>query len=330
MTTKPPHLARLLIRLIPPPDREFIEGDLEEEFARRAARGGFRAGSWYWREALATVPWFAGSSLQRLRRAVTTSDLPRRALAMAVYLGTPAPTPRTPAFGSRLIASRPIRQEGIFRNGMMSMLCHVAFLGSLIYSTVGNAVEPPPPEVQILTTYRESVEDPTQPPPEPDEVAPEEVEIDVFTVPPEIPPVIPPPGQTRIDPDELYRELLREVQDTTDDRASDEPVGIGERPTFTPFEVAPRMTNREEVGRALEREYPALLRDAGIGGTVEVWFHLDERGVVQDVQVNAGSGQPSLDEAALRVARIVEFSPALNRDRPVPVWVSIPITFQTR
>jgi protein TonB len=90
------------------------------------------------------------------------------------------------------------------------------------------------------------------------------------------------------------------------------------------------MQNRDEVSRALEREYPSLLRDAGVGGRVDVWIRLDERGVVQDAQVNASSGQPSLDEAALRVARIIRFSPAMNRDQPVPVWVSIPITFQVR
>ena len=51
---------------------------------------------------------------------------------------------------------------------------------------------------------------------------------------------------------------------------------------------------------------------------------------MQNAQVNASSGQPTLDEAALRVARIMEFSPAMNRDKTVPVWVKVPITFQVR
>ena len=90
------------------------------------------------------------------------------------------------------------------------------------------------------------------------------------------------------------------------------------------------MRNRDEVARVLVSEYPPLLRDAGVGGRVEVWIRLDDQGAVQDAQVRQSSGQPSLDEAALRVARIIEFSPAMNRDQAVPVWVSIPITFQTR
>ena len=34
-----------------------------------------------------------------------------------------------------------------------------------------------------------------------------------------------------------------------------------------------------------------------------------------------------MDDAALRVARVYRFSPALNRDERVAVWVTFPITF---
>jgi len=101
-------------------------------------------------------------------------------------------------------------------------------------------------------------------------------------------------------------------------------------PTFTPFTVAPSILNRDEVVRAMEREYPPLLRDAGIGGTVKVYFFIDENGTVQDTRIDQSSGHQALDEAALKVANIYRFSPALNRDKKVPVWVSFPITFQVR
>ena len=101
-------------------------------------------------------------------------------------------------------------------------------------------------------------------------------------------------------------------------------------PMFTPYTVAPNYTNSAEVRSALESEYPPLLRDAGIGGTVQVWFFIDENGVVRKSVVNEGSGHAALDEAALRVAPVFKFTPALNRDKAVPVWVSLPITFGTR
>ena len=107
-------------------------------------------------------------------------------------------------------------------------------------------------------------------------------------------------------------------------------VDISAAPRFTPFTVAPDILNRVEVIRAMEREYPPLLRDAGIGGTVQVFFFIDEEGVVQQFQVNVTSGHQALDDAALAVAGVYRFSPALNRDKRVPVWVSFGITFQVR
>lgn len=110
----------------------------------------------------------------------------------------------------------------------------------------------------------------------------------------------------------------------------EEAVDISAAPTFTPFTVRPDLTNEREVQRALEREYPPILRDAGIGGTVQVHFFIDEEGSVQRTLVAQTSGHASLDEAALRVANVFQFTPALNLDKVVPVWIAIPITFQTR
>jgi len=105
---------------------------------------------------------------------------------------------------------------------------------------------------------------------------------------------------------------------------------IAAAPTFTPFTVRPDIKNRDAVARAMEREYPPLLRDAGIGGTVNVWFFINESGEVQRTLVNESSGHKALDDAAIKVADIIEFTPALNRDKRVPVWISLPITFTTR
>lgn len=100
-------------------------------------------------------------------------------------------------------------------------------------------------------------------------------------------------------------------------------------PTFTPFTVRPDLKNRQDVQAALVAEYPPLLRDAGVQGTVNVWFFIRDDGGVGDVRIQESSGHPALDEAALRVARAMAFTPALNRGEPVPVWVAFPITFRS-
>lgn len=104
---------------------------------------------------------------------------------------------------------------------------------------------------------------------------------------------------------------------------------LREGPTFTPFTVAPSILNRTEIVAAMNAEYPPLLRGAGIGGSVVVYMFVNELGKLEEVRLHKSSGHRALDEAALAVAELYEFSPARNRDEPVPVWVQFPITFQT-
>lgn len=113
--------------------------------------------------------------------------------------------------------------------------------------------------------------------------------------------------------------------------AAADPEGeLSAAPAFTPYTVAPQLKNAAEVVRALETEYPALLRNAGVGGQVLIHFFIDAEGVVQDTRVATSSGHEALDAAALRVGAVFEFSPALNLDVPTPVWIALPITFQAR
>jgi len=67
-----------------------------------------------------------------------------------------------------------------------------------------------------------------------------------------------------------------------------------------------------------------------VGGAVRVWIFIETDGAVLDARIDRSSAQPALDEAALRVARTMRFSPALDGDEKVPVWVSVPITFTVR
>lgn len=99
---------------------------------------------------------------------------------------------------------------------------------------------------------------------------------------------------------------------------------------WTPYTVGPSILNTAEVVRAMERVYPPFLRDAGVGGTVHVRFHIDAEGVVQDFRIDRTSGHDALDEAALSIADVYRFRPALNRDHTVAVWVTFPITFRVR
>lgn len=132
-------------------------------------------------------------------------------------------------------------------------------------------------------------------------------------------------------------------------------------PGLTPFTVAPAITNPDVVREAIERYYPPTLRGQGMGGSVPVWILVDTNGAVADVRLVQGSGQDDsegsqvppgfernpvenlpppggseseplepqdpLQSAALKVAAVMEFSPARNRNMPVAVWIQKPVTF---
>ncbi len=112
--------------------------------------------------------------------------------------------------------------------------------------------------------------------------------------------------------------------------AAPEDADLSAAPVFTPMTVKPEILNRGEVLQALMRLYPPVLRDAGIGGTVEVWFFISEDGTVIDSRVSEPSTHIQLNEAALEVANVFKFSPALNRETIVQVWIRLPITFEVR
>ena len=105
---------------------------------------------------------------------------------------------------------------------------------------------------------------------------------------------------------------------------------ISAAPVWTNVDIYPDLKNRDEMAGLLRRWYPSLLRDAGIGGTTKLWFFIDETGKVVKTQVHTSSGHLALDEAAKKVADKLVFSPAMNRDKAVPVWVALDIKFETR
>lgn len=99
-------------------------------------------------------------------------------------------------------------------------------------------------------------------------------------------------------------------------------------PVFTPFTRAPALRNGTEVNAAILREYPTRLRTLGVEGKVLLYFLIDGQGQVREARVARSSGRAEFDEAALRVARVFAFSPALRQDHPTPVWIALPVTFR--
>lgn len=251
--------------------------------------------------------------------------------AQANAASAPVPKEHRPTFGGGLLASKPSRNKGVTSATLISTTIHVLAVGAAVWSTLGRSVETEEDEVTVVELTQEFQPPPPPPPPPVDQPQVATQNFQTLSVPDIVPAEIPPPGEVTFRASDFTGQGVQTDGSSDGSDAEDEPVvAIGETPSFTPFTVAPQLRNRAEVGRALEREYPPLLRDAGVGGQVEVWIRISDAGQVEAVQVNQSSGHAALDAAALEVGQVMEFTPAMNRDRQVPVWVSIPITFQVR
>ncbi|MHB8904936.1 MAG: TonB family protein [Melioribacteraceae bacterium] len=82
-----------------------------------------------------------------------------------------------------------------------------------------------------------------------------------------------------------------------------------------------------ELISKLNPEYPKLAKLAGIEGTVYLKLLIDEKGNVVKAKVEQGV-KDMIDESALKAAKKAKFSPAILNNKPVKVWVILPVAFK--
>lgn len=86
------------------------------------------------------------------------------------------------------------------------------------------------------------------------------------------------------------------------------------------------LEKQPQVLRRVLPEYPDSARRALVEGRVYVRILLDRRGRVE--RVGETTGPAPLRAAAILAARQWEFTPAVQNDRTVKVWISLPFAFQ--
>lgn len=112
-------------------------------------------------------------------------------------------------------------------------------------------------------------------------------------------------------------------------------------PVATPFDHAPEVLNRNQVEAAVIRivyevdqrirEFnERMTRAQSAGGTTLLWVYISPTGTVENALVKKTSGNTDLDNSALQVAKIMRFSPALNKGQAVDAWLEVPIKFRNR
>jgi protein TonB len=84
----------------------------------------------------------------------------------------------------------------------------------------------------------------------------------------------------------------------------------------------------EEFPEAITKvtpEYPDLARQSSMEGTVVVQALVGKDGRVKDTKI--AKSNPVFDQAAEKAVKQYVFKPALSNNKPVAVWVAVPIRF---
>tara|TARA_B100001250_G_scaffold377729_1_gene367036 strand:- start:4635 stop:5249 length:615 start_codon:yes stop_codon:yes gene_type:complete len=140
----------------------------------------------------------------------------------------------------------------------------------------------------------------------------------------------PPPARPSIpvpsDDEDIADDLTLDELDFDDFSNMDAPPPppSGPKVAFIPYDLAPRPKS------AIRPIYPEIAQEAGIEGVVVVQAFIDEKGRVKETIILKGVPNTGLDEAAMEAIRKTKFQPAEQRERPVAVWISIPVNFRLK
>ncbi len=144
-------------------------------------------------------------------------------------------------------------------------------------------------------------------------------------------------GQARFNPARVgTRTVVKRLQLPIAFKLSSRPTGNGQvtprgpTPTTSPMgdTIPPAITDefRRQLARTLEREYPPLLRDAGVEGQAIIDFTVDEQGIPRDVKVERATHE-AFGKAGVAVMREARFNPARVGSTAVAKRIQIPIGF---
>ncbi|MBW3570487.1 MAG: TonB family protein [Gemmatimonadetes bacterium] len=249
---------------------------------------------------------------------------------------------------NKLVASEGRRNTGFWspKNMVISGVLHVVLVGGLL--AAGVEAEQRRQKSEELVDFVEIEEEkpqepepekpkePEPPPPEPEpQAAPPVVKGTQMLVPPqEPPPVIAPPSanEQAVKAEDfsgqgaeggVAKGVAGGVAQSTVQRETPPDEGTYE---LSAVEELPRPTNTSDLTRQLARNYPPLLRDAGVTGTVHVRMGVQPDGRVDESSIQiTNSTHEQFNDPTIRAVRVLRFRPAKVNGRPVPVWVDLPI-----
>ncbi len=203
--------------------------------------------------------------------------------------------------------------------GSYVLLCILSFGGFLL-------IKRAPKETSVIVVpYREIA----APPPLTDNAPPPQVAIATPVAPPTVGVAVPvpdaeaPPEQTIAS----QEEISAQTQSAPTTEGGDQQIVV-QPPSEDELPKLGEYVYFEEMPEAITKvppNYPDIAREAGVDGTVAIQVLVGKDGKVKDTKVVKSI--PMLDAAAVAAVKQWVFKPALSNNKPVAVWVQIPVKF---
>ena len=174
----------------------------------------------------------------------------------------------------------------------------------------------------IVVPYRELA----APPPLTQNEPPPQVQVQQQVAPPTMGVAVPVPDAEA--PPEQTIASQEEISQVTPGVASDGDNIVVAPPTEDELPKFGEYVYVEELPEAVSKvnpTYPDIAREAGVDGTVMVQALVGKDGKVKDTRVVKSI--PMLDQAAENAVKQWVFKPALSNNKPVAVWVAVPVRF---
>jgi protein TonB len=174
----------------------------------------------------------------------------------------------------------------------------------------------------IVVPYRELA----APPPLTQNEPPPQVQVAVPVTPPTVGVAVPVPDAEA--PPEQTIASQEEIAQTTPGVSTGEGDLVVAPPSEDELPKLGEYVYVEELPEAITKvppEYPDLARSANVDGTVLVQALVGKDGHVKDAKVVKSIAM--LDDAAVKAVRQWVFKPALSNNKPVAVWVAVPVRF---
>lgn len=216
-----------------------------------------------------------------------------------------------------------VAKKYMFRATLAGMATIIAVMGTMGITNYIIAKQQ-----EAIPVVQMQVSDLAAPPPLTNDTPPEQVAVAPAAAPPAaaIPVPVPdaeaPPEQTIMSQEELSAATPGVNTEGDGNQIVVAPPSTDDTPKFGEYVYV------EELPEAVTRVppvYPDLAREAGVDGTVQVQALVGKDGKVREVRVTKSI--PMLDEAAKNAVKQWVFKPALSNNKPVAVWVAVPVKF---